>query len=501
MHGVGIRVVNNTRHLTVISYARYFGILYVYSREFAGTYPNDDMYDVDTNPLGWKLLASYDTSALGYTATPFFMNASGTEAQGLLGRDGTITYRYETRIKLSISGDSVTRTDFDNSGSYVLSTDDSRTVSTSITANPGFVSGGEGLLCPDIASDCLGYCNSGAICGHQQWNKLALSSERVRGTSSNSTDQQKVIAVDYVGDREILATLEYAGIRSTFEEDTDYSDNRFSDITTLCFGETHTTSTSTIVTQARRSSGNDGRRIRVAETSVPVGWSTDSFESLASDTYTDSMTQENGVVLTNEQQWVYSFNSTGSSSSLNGKLVYLDLRHNNVVYTQLEQTYAYNDSNIGASNEVLNQRTVNNNYSQFSNMTGSLASVHSWVGGAQASSFTDTFAVSSVSPCVDSFVDNSNTDRSIGYARSLVWGYMHEEAIKGLDTQTLQGYARDTNGNLFASQAVWEEQSPPPTGQPGPQVVGRWNYLTDGDPVVLFGLTGIDPHFTRVGLY
>lgn len=502
VHGVGIRTFNDKRYLTIISYARGIGMLYVYSREFAAAYPNNDMYDAVINPLGWKLLASYDTSSLGYTSTPFFMNASGTEAQGIYGGDGVYVPRFATRIKLTIDGDLVSRSDFDNRGSYLLTSVDSTTFSPSFTAKVGSLVGGEGSACPIFATECLAYCGtSTTACDHPQYDILSSSLQRDKKSTSYAGEQEVALAVDYIGDREVFATFEAGGVPvSVMKEITSDSRNYFDMVASCSTNALVTNDYSRTISERYSYTGDGGHRLRLGASEIPVSWKVESGTHTVSDTITNHQVREGSTLIANDQDRQFSYTGSEQSTSVVGKIIYLDLRYDDAVHSQLESTWYGTDTSTGVPEEILNGRTNQHVYSELSNLLGGGASLHSWTGDAQASSFPGTFKIQGIGSCSE-VVENNTTSRSIGYGPSQAWLFMHDEAVRGLNTQSLQGYARDMNGNLFASQTLWEEQFPPPTGQQGPQQVGKWNYLTDGDPVALLGLTGPDPYFTRVGLY
>jgi hypothetical protein len=88
--GAAVADFAGERYLTVIVTDRSPGLsalarvnTYVFQRRFSESYPNNDGYDADTNPLGWVFLGSLpyvsDTDRVGQDF--WFFNQSGTEAQ------------------------------------------------------------------------------------------------------------------------------------------------------------------------------------------------------------------------------------------------------------------------------------------------------------------------------------------------------------------------------------------------------------------------------------
>ena len=499
VQGVGIRAVEGVRYLTAVSYGGAY-MLFVYSREFADSYPNDDAYDAVSNPLGWKEIGAFDTSSLGFVTTPFFMNASGTEAQGLFGKDGVNAYRYETRIKLAINGETVTRTDYENKGSYVATVDDARSFDPSFTVRTGSIDYETGS-CPFPLPDCLATCPNGG-CSHYQTDVSEHYEEKIRHTYQFSSSDQKVVATDYAGDREVLGIFEYSGVANSSNEEasndsTYYMDSRSDCVSSSTYQQTDTSN----LTYKLNEKSTGYRRITAGSTLVTI----DSNSVTTSFNITDSVVT-NRDDNTIDSGRTYTVSGDTTSDNEDSKLIFMDLRYNDVVYSASGSTSSNHYTTAGGDQDAdlpndfryTTDQISQRNYAQYSNVVGNLFPLHTWVGATN--DYTTANNKRIWTGC-RSYVDNKQTVTTSDYPTGDAWSFMHVEAVKGLNTRSRQGYARDAYGNLFTSQTIWEQQIPPPSGDYSPQPIGWWNYLTDGNPVALFGLTGSDPHFTKVGLY
>ena len=205
--GASIRYEGGVRTLNVAAYEN--GQLRIYSRPFATSYPNNNLYNASTNPLGWRLVAS--ASANGGLRSPAFFNASGTEVQA-------ITHAGQ-RVKLNVSG--------------ATSSSDTRGIaqqSQYLSRHYNMTTRGHDNCTQPYGGECTAYtsCSSPggnySLCSTFNYDAGTTSVDWNKNEIVPTEQTEGIACVDYRGDTEVLCrftTLSHVVYEGRVQEDRD----------------------------------------------------------------------------------------------------------------------------------------------------------------------------------------------------------------------------------------------------------------------------------------
>lgn len=490
--GVGIRQLQSERQLVAISFDRAGFDLRVYGRTFADSYPNDDDYNQVSNPLGWKLLYQADFGASGLApSTPVFMNASGTEAQGVFGQWGT-DQRFLKLIKVSLDGNSVSHTESAATGSYSRTRTTSKTTSRLFNVDLGQDNG-----------DCTvtGQCTTWGTCDSSQtafcirtdfqysWpQSLSLLDDTVQSTVSPT-----IALVDYIGDREVRAEIRHDRYRKKTSSELKISyESIYTNQSCDAISEGTTTRS---VTRSSPAMLND-------EIYLNTGLLDLTLSNTATSSTSDEAHAWNVDFLGGTLLHTGSYDSILSRDEVVSRIVAMDIRNEFVVYSE-----------SGAMSTTVNQasgvpcciqgrqltagQTQSNTdvYRLMASVDGSKVEL---VSEQTSTSINDSFMrtlpdFTILGDCPDTSTLDTSNSWSYDDDASLAWGFVHPQAISG---GRLQGAVIDQQGHALVSQTMWLEQA-----DGSYKTEGVWNYLSNGNLSIVFGINDPQVSFWPVGLY
>jgi hypothetical protein len=491
--GVGIRQLQSQRQLIAISFDRFGFDLRVYGRTFADSYPNDDNYDQVVNPLGWKLLYQADFGASGLApSTPVFMNASGTEAQGVFGLWDT-DQRFLNIIKVSLSESDVSHTETQATGSYTRTRTTANTTSREFSVGPGQDNGD----CTAV-SECTEWGSCGGSDGYCLRSDLQYSrpqSITFLKNTDQSTNEPTVWLVDYSGDREVKVEIRHDRYSEQHSSERLVA-NEYTYFNLGCGSGTSQANQSDSATFTGQDTLNDETHFEAGIFNL----------SLSKITHTTRWVESTIRQVENIQAIVLAFDgaidSARDKTETSRRILALDARSAFAIFGESESTSSVIEQASDTPCCIKSQQLSVSQTDQDTDTYRLLATVGGkrvTVAETQSSTtvnsnylkFLPGFTI--LGDCPDTSTVETNNSWTYEGDASMGWDFVHPQSLL---SNAPQGASVDQYGHVLASQTKWLEQN---DGSYVSQ--GIWNYLTDGDPASLFGITDPQVSFWPIGLY
>ncbi len=485
--GAGIQRNSTDSSLAAITYSS--NTVRVYVRDFAAQYPNNADYS-PTNPLGWRLVMEQAVSD-AYPATPMFFNASGTTAKGIFDAWSSA----ETRVAaLTLSGTEAGLAFSSQPNTFTQITTKRNHTTSSATAAVGSTTESCGLYAACLAYGCADYPDG---CSLQKTEATYRHHRDIYDYGNTPQSAPIIIAVDFQGDREVVATLRAESDHALREESIDtQTDTQQTDVHNCVDSWDSTGTRTTTQSLVSQSSSKTDSSLHVATSAIP----------LHSDYSRFTLDEQRTYVFDIASNAPTSDRATATSSSnrtlINGKFNFFDLRHNITSYSAREKltidafdgtgdvsrfSYAENVDTSRTTDTTETLRTI----VQIDNRKSALYEV---ILKQPLSTSYEHSLEPLHGDCVNLDTE-SQTPGTVTRSWTNFLTYLHPEIER---TDSGQGYAVDHLGNALISQTIWAENE---ASYATYTSVGTWNFLSGGDLASLFGITNPNVKFWPVGLY
>lgn len=488
--GAGIRGHGTARELIAITYSPY--TLRVYMRDYAATYPNQSDYNATTNPFGWRLVFEEGVSD-AYPATPVFLNASGTEAKGIFDEWSGSGTRIAT---FSFGAGTASLSYTYQTGAATQTKTTRNSANSTVTATPGYVdhetcvTGTECVerACPDNPNTCT---------RAEEQSTYTYGSSQFQYQNIPASEPV-AMAVDYQGDQAILATIRYGQDYDLLDKTVNTQSNTQRANVWSCAGSLTLSGTiETTQEYVLRSASSKNFSLSFSQTTIPL--QTDYRENDQSERRTHVFDIATSSTTTNQA----TITNTSRRTLINGKFNFLDLRHNITAYAVREETTSdiVNGSggvgSVSGGDALTADRTtdIRDTLRTIVKLGNNEFVLHeSTVDAPFSGPYTHRLET-----IHGECVHNANTESQTQTTLTSDWtGFLYYLHPKISNSESGQGYAVDSDGNVVISQTIWAESQ---TSIGTFDTVGTWNYLGGGDLATLFGITNPNVKFWPVGVY
>ena len=464
--GCGIMEVGGTKYVNAVAYNISTKALIVYQRDFAETFTTHDRKEV--TPGGWTTLVVANPVNVLYdrAATPMFFNESGNECQGIWGISSGSKITSIKRFKIAIGFNSAILTEHDSSGL----TDQSITTTDNGSGSYSIAIGTQDTPpCSPPLPVCTEYDGPTCIRTQLDYTYTGDANDGVQIALNGVKDS--VVACDYVGDTPVYATVIDDYVTDQLGYYT-YFDAYASDTS----GPTVTQTDEVYYKDI-----NDSNVRRLVAPGVDL-----KFTGIETTRRMDYEIHASSAAAT-----TYAGLDRADTVSYGQQVIYMDMRHNHIVYTGnvvtkrrdhiLDAAPTGNEAWTDTGNTRRATEAIFNGVSQV------LWETNTPINDSGTGTFVP-LNESGDATCGGRNDDDYIASINAGDSSLNLLSLPHNASV--YLSNGVAVCATDAGGNVLYSSDLWEE---------GTQN-GYWNYITGGDVPALMSLVGANPRLIVAGL-
>lgn len=468
----------------------------IYRRPFQLSYSNDGLYDPLNNPLGWKAIQTFNASA----TSPMFFNASGTEAQMFAS--------WMHRIKVSVSGETATMARIETAGSYRHLSQSSSTPYVSVEVDPGpeRSCGAYGNNCTGGSGTCTSSRDGSThlhSCMVERSDENVTHGSNSSGVSTQENIRSTVVCADYIGDIEVLCTIEATPDLGASAHSYEIQ-RHYTEIYTVDPGTCDITGSGAHSFHSHEESDSESAvtmQFRVGSHTIP-------FEGSSLNDQANYNVNLNWSWPSEMPPLTVDYTTSHAVRRYDSHVIYADARYDILVYEEFSEdtvttgngsAVAHYDSGDGdyyMVADVIRTKSRTSKTIVLADQQYVLATHVDESPPESTWSMEDPyFREPSGTPCSNGNPTNGQDEYTVNYYADDFFSYSIHPKIKEYDVQ--QSFSTLSQGSFVASLPIWIRQSDDSYVRQG-----TWSHLSNGDLSTLLPATEMpqEPTYTPTGI-